>query len=1127
MPYKKPNLQPNQFAVYAISRMKNTTFEANRQLDGNGNEVINTLEPKIKSEYINAYIPITFFDGEQSSYFSIYDENLQIKENSQYSFTFSVAKFLNGELNPIFYLLVENRRLRLQTFYQKIDFIITSITPQITNQNIIYQVTCQDVFSYDLSKQNITITYQPEVPYDIRTLADNIVSLSKMETRWKVDASLEAGYYADFPALQQVNAGTTRTPYKMKATIDISGSTPYNALVELAKKFNANITVEYSDDENKPGTIYFHNKLLDSFQGYMLRPDVNMSAFSVSRKTDNFCSVMHVSGGEDADGNIVSMVPTIPNDVQTYFTMLYPHRTDKPHEIFKTSSYDYVVIETSDGKYNRYQKLGSTYVFEKADYKPWTLMTAEEIRADFNSFTFANGVGFESAQSNEVNDYFNFLSYRAKTGASLFYDFQYYMNAGLMDEATYRDIEDVFSRRLRNANIILFCVTYQYNILSMNLQRYEDIEEEYFAQLAANEEERYLYETNQLEQPESVLDVMGASEDQAGTLDRTTIMNIIDNEKMSILNKLHTEVWVDDYYKLLFTLRGASALEDKIAELASGGLSTQESKFSSNFASAMALLDTKAPQGVITFTLATVPSATDIVESTLITTTLDVPVTIQSNGVDYRVQYAAYVKDPAGPKFNLYLSTSANGQITYGKQNVLMATYTNAVINTELDGSSGTGSFGEHEGTSYAKLEVTPIDDRDNEYSTFTLSFYYNRNEDSCTVDVFKPKICTSRADRETYLSNGEPATYSNYAVYKKRYTDALNYIKEYPSKTDLSNPNTTPVRRGIYQLQYDYWTDAINKQTTDPYRYYAAKAKYSTPYNLLEWLTDARKEQSDIWQEIYTNYGDFIAETTFTDSDQISSEGLFMAAMQSFSKYNSPTYEYSTTVISTKAISNIQDKDVAIGDIVYVYNKDVSSQYANKLRITIPRDKIGKFYKLGDDKMYYGTKVPETASSTWNVTKNTLELMRAVCKLYCSKQADDRYYYQYGEGTGEGVYLAPASLTDMPALKVVGVENHGNYVDIIVECSITQATGILSSKASIDTLTLYPMNGADYVDSEMNSIVHTGVIDIQMEENVKPIPLQITGVTRKLREETSQLTVSTDRTMDLVFNRLIKQARL
>ena len=67
MPYKKHNLQPNLFAVYAISRMKNTTFEANRQLDGNGDEVINTLEPKIKSEYINAYIPFTFFDGEQSS----------------------------------------------------------------------------------------------------------------------------------------------------------------------------------------------------------------------------------------------------------------------------------------------------------------------------------------------------------------------------------------------------------------------------------------------------------------------------------------------------------------------------------------------------------------------------------------------------------------------------------------------------------------------------------------------------------------------------------------------------------------------------------------------------------------------------------------------------------------------------------------------------------------------------------------------------------------------------------------------------------------------------------------------------------------------------------------------------
>ena len=92
MPYIKPNLQPSQFAVFAISRMKNTTFEANTSTDDEGNTVTDLEHPVVKSEYINAYIPITFYDGERSSYFSIYDENLQHPDNSQYSFTFSVAK---------------------------------------------------------------------------------------------------------------------------------------------------------------------------------------------------------------------------------------------------------------------------------------------------------------------------------------------------------------------------------------------------------------------------------------------------------------------------------------------------------------------------------------------------------------------------------------------------------------------------------------------------------------------------------------------------------------------------------------------------------------------------------------------------------------------------------------------------------------------------------------------------------------------------------------------------------------------------------------------------------------------------------------------------------------------------
>jgi hypothetical protein len=39
-----------------------------------------------------------------------------------------------------------------------IEFYITKLSPNVTNDNVKYTVTCQDSFSYDLTKQNISIT---------------------------------------------------------------------------------------------------------------------------------------------------------------------------------------------------------------------------------------------------------------------------------------------------------------------------------------------------------------------------------------------------------------------------------------------------------------------------------------------------------------------------------------------------------------------------------------------------------------------------------------------------------------------------------------------------------------------------------------------------------------------------------------------------------------------------------------------------------------------------------------------------------------------------------------------------------------------------------------------------------
>ena len=96
MPYNKPELIPGQFALYAINRMLNTTYEPRKVENG-----LDYNNPVPKQQFINAYIPIAFYDGKFSSKFSTYDENLQIKDNSQYSLSFSVAKYINNEINPM------------------------------------------------------------------------------------------------------------------------------------------------------------------------------------------------------------------------------------------------------------------------------------------------------------------------------------------------------------------------------------------------------------------------------------------------------------------------------------------------------------------------------------------------------------------------------------------------------------------------------------------------------------------------------------------------------------------------------------------------------------------------------------------------------------------------------------------------------------------------------------------------------------------------------------------------------------------------------------------------------------------------------------------------------------------
>ena len=152
------------------------------QLYSTKKDLVFNKEGKWVNKWKRFYTTLTTFTNGHSNPGGTYDENLSIKNNSQYSLTFSISKIVEGQINPLFHMIVENRRLRLTTIDYIIDFIITAITPQVSQYNVIYNVTCQDVFSYDWSKQNIKISYNSLEEYNkalfINRHAENILEKS-------------------------------------------------------------------------------------------------------------------------------------------------------------------------------------------------------------------------------------------------------------------------------------------------------------------------------------------------------------------------------------------------------------------------------------------------------------------------------------------------------------------------------------------------------------------------------------------------------------------------------------------------------------------------------------------------------------------------------------------------------------------------------------------------------------------------------------------------------------------------------------------------------------------------------------------------------------------------------------
>ena len=394
------------------------------------------------------YIPLTIYKQGQSFGWGTYDENLSIKNNSQYSLTFSIYKYQENKVHPLFFMITEGRRIRLTTANDVIDFIITGITPNTTSHNTVYQVTCQDVFSYEWSRHNISLDYSTDTPANIREHALAILQLSQLNNRYSIDDNLEKTDYVKFPNLATTSmvewAQTTLT------TMEVSASTPYNLLIKLAEQYNAIIKVTYpskrTDNILDKAVITFDNSELISYKGYSLRPDVNLTSFSISRKMDNFCSILHMIGGETADGNPVSLLPQIPSEVQDYF-------------------------------------LNTTYR-DNTLQKNWTEIDSSEL---YNCFlNYCNTKDIELITDNlTLQKFFFALSNVVKSGGNFLYNFDYFKTTQLITDLEYNKLINHMNFNMRNANLIYNCYNHKYTKMLSEFTLVESDMNFYISSLAA------------------------------------------------------------------------------------------------------------------------------------------------------------------------------------------------------------------------------------------------------------------------------------------------------------------------------------------------------------------------------------------------------------------------------------------------------------------------------------------------------------------------------------------------------------------------------------------------------------------------------------------------------------------
>lgn len=437
-----------------------------------------------KKEGLTLHLNKTLFSSFPEGESYTFNEKLTEKEYGQCTFSFNSFLYINKKRNPFIKSLVIDRYLILEMEDSRIDFIITSISPSYSSDNVSYTFTCQDAFSFELSRISSTISLSTDDqdisgdwadgPKKIWELTSKI--LEESHTYWTNSDLVTQQGYRFYTDAYDINSDEKVISYEEESV------SAYQALTDVLKQFDAYLEIDY--DER---TISYWGKDKIKFNGLYLRPETNVSNFSHSLKGDNLCNVFKVYGSEDGEGNYVSLVPTIPSVLQDFL----PQIAEPSKAAYDDSSP--ANMQCVDGEYEYKDGSGHSKKtgIQWSDVWDCSKNNIYSNSAAANTFesrirTLWQYVNNRMQDDDEWTEYFQYLSL-VPSGTSILYDFDYWKENNLISQQTYEDIEKAWVD-FRRLNILNACYYPKYLSYKYKLEQLEDQEDELYASIAAEQQ---------------------------------------------------------------------------------------------------------------------------------------------------------------------------------------------------------------------------------------------------------------------------------------------------------------------------------------------------------------------------------------------------------------------------------------------------------------------------------------------------------------------------------------------------------------------------------------------------------------------------------------------------------------